>query len=672
MPVDIDAGMEGRLNKSVINDPNRYRRENALHKFTSYTTVFTLSAINPDELNNPQTLLTNAPHDIIARTGGIGNSTDFGETLSVDQNITGSGSVAEQVFAKDRLIKKHGVSESKMKNSQKVLKQNRDIFFERVVIDAYPSPNPDRKLMNFTKIEMELTEPMGISFWEKCRAAAANNGYFFHPSAPFLLTLEFKGFDDNGNMVDSGVPKRLYPIRMSESNLQMDAGGTRYTVSAQPWTEFGMVNTFLYVRGSGNISGTGRSMESYFGNLKKRLDEIGKEEKQAGLRDFADEYKITIDPKVGVQSADFENQLETTGTIDLGSIKAIDLRPGMSIVKVIEDLVKQMPDFRDIAAITKKYWKEVESAQTDTGDLPAYPSEWVPWFKIITTVTPDTSRFDRRLKTHPNTVHYHVAPYRIHILNFARAGMGGKTTWGRYVKKEFNYIYTGENHDVLDFNIVYNAGYYKSVLRNSKLGEGTPKNLSIVEKVARLAGLEENYPEPELPLSHAITVDQSSTPGNAEADDVAAVQEFYDYLTNPQGDMVNLEMQVMGDPAFLGQDHAMPMPLPTGPSYVRVAGLKGNEFDEQAGCFNFDNAEPLVRVNFRFPNDINHDQGLYEFTTEATPQFSGLYRVNRVESVFQGGKFTQNLEMTRFNNQKGASDVKKFNDTGGIDDATYG
>ena len=121
-------------------------------------------------------------------------------------------------------------------------------------------------------------------------------------------------------------------------------------------------------------------------------------------------------------------------------------------------------------------------------------------------------------------------------------------------------------------------------------------------------------------------------------------------------------MKIMGDPAFLGQDYMLPMTVPIGNSYEKlqdIASIQGFAFDSQKGCFNFDNAEPVVSLNFKFPSDFDEGTGLYEFTREATPQFTGIYRVNRVVSVLENGQFTQNLEMTRFNNQTGSSKAVK-------------
>jgi hypothetical protein len=130
------------------------------------------------------------------------------------------------------------------------------------------------------------------------------------------------------------------------------------------------------------------------------------------------------------------------------------------------------------------------------------------------------------------------------------------------------------------------------------------------------------------------------------------------------GDMVNVQMTILGDPAFIGQDHALP--YQSGGSAVKIgeaaektlnkftstaSSFNGNPWDDELGCFNFDQAEPFVTLDFRFPTDINEKQGVMDFANLENIVFSGLYKVVQVESVFDSGKFTQVLDLVRFNNQ---------------------
>lgn len=156
-----------------------------------------------------------------------------------------------------------------------------------------------------------------------------------------------------------------------------------------------------------------------------------------------------------------------------------------------------------------------------------------------------------------------------------------------------------------------------------------------------------------MPLSQYVTTLTTDAPNIQPQNDTGYTQPIadaqYDYLVNPKGDMVTVEMKIMGDPAFLGQDYAIPMKI--GETSIR-AKIGANLYDTQLGAFNFDNGEVIVKLNFRFPSDFNENTGLYQFNSETTPQFSGLYRIIRVESTMENGQFTQMLTMARCMNQK--------------------
>jgi hypothetical protein len=134
--------------------------------------------------------------------------------------------------------------------------------------------------------------------------------------------------------------------------------------------------------------------------------------------------------------------------------------------------------------------------------------------------------------------------------------------------------------------------------------------------------------------------------------------EFFEYITNPLADMVNVEMTILGDPAFIGQECYLPLEAKktataggTGQQIEQVAQFGNKQWDDQLGCFNYDESEAFVTLNFRFPTDINEKKGVMDFQSLEDTQFSGLYKVVRVESVFDGGKFLQTLHMVRYNNQ---------------------
>ena len=139
-------------------------------------------------------------------------------------------------------------------------------------------------------------------------------------------------------------------------------------------------------------------------------------------------------------------------------------------------------------------------------------------------------------------------------------------------------------------------------------------------------------------------------------------QEFFDYLTNPQADMLKIEMEILGDPAYLAQDQFTP-PGQTQADLAKVPGRVGESFTEEYNCFNFDQVMPTVALNYAFPTDINETQGLSFFDGQKIAQntfFTGGYSVYKVESSMNQGSFTQTLHMVRYNNQEGEGKTIKI------------
>ena len=654
----------GSTINSATNTSNRTAEENVLHKYASYNYVFTLSGLTRAQLASPKRIFSDPLHDIIARTGGIGDANNFAEhRFSTITSIKSGGTQDDETRTK---ITPFNRQKAEFGNS--ILKKNRDIYFERCEITSVPGPNVARKLMNYTTIEMAFSEPNGISFWQKIRAAAYNGGYLEHVSAPFLLTIEFKGYNTQGQEIANDVVRRL-PIQLATSTLNVNAGGTTYTISAVPWTEVASQNVYLFTRAQGQIEGNGDNLESYIKDFQEKLNAAQEREVQEGLRVHTDEYLITTDPLIG-RAANFFNSYRANQGRGSEQLTAMTYGKDESIGYILEKFVRQFDSYRQLDKIIEQYWSDVQSA-TAYDSNSQLPAPWVPWYKIITTCTllPD---WDSKLQSHKRKIHFHIQPYKIHVANFAAAGLAGYGAWKDIARKKYNYIYTGENLDILDFNIEYNSNYVKANLLST-----TPEqtqDTTIVSKIKDLVSIifsggvnygavdgNSPYPEASLPLRGVVTTSDSvdaTTRGGLDANQVNA---FYDFLTNNYGNMVNLELKIMGDPAYIGEDYFTPMSDPgenqTYSKKEQVGSINGFDWDNQKKQFNFDEYQPVVSIDFRFPNDFNEADGLYQFNKEDTPQFTGLYKVIRVISSFENGQFTQVLSLVRFENQNNGEQV---------------
>lgn len=646
-------------------------RPNVLDKYASFNYIFTWSTLNRDELNSPKTILSNPPHDIIAKSGGIGDQGRFTPFNSAGRVASADAPLAQL----DRFINTLRPESIKLAGeANKILTRAHDLFFETVVIQGNNGANEERKLINLNKVDLTMTEPFGVTLFEKLRAAAFNNGYRDHIDCPFLLTIEFRGYDNRGNPLEV-VTARKIPIKVSTITMEVNAGGTQYEVSTIVQPELAMTDRFMYTRGTGGmftdakqkistkLDDRARTLSGTLQILAENLNEQLTVEVNMGLREnlgTVDRYVIDTAPGVFQQIGGRANS--PRDSLGLSKYK-FSIRPNMSIAQVIQDLVLQTKEYRNINDIVDKYWKDLSrvqelEGQVSTADLKGMmPPEMVPWFKIRTSIY-NTEAFDQITKQHAKVIHFRVIPWSVHIMNFAVPGLSAGKYWGQRVKKAYNYIYTGENTQILDLKLNYNYAYWQPTLFDgSDAASARDKNnLSLIELSRKYGNKGVDFPEPLLPLRNYPSSVKNSDPATEGENSRTQVDGFMEYLTNPLSNMVNVEMTIMGDPCFIGQDNVLPMgnvsQAEPGTQVTETAPApRGALYDENLGSFNFDQGECFVSLDFRFPTDISERQGVMDFKGLENVAFSGLYKVNKVTSTFAQGKFTQSLEMMRFDQQ---------------------
>ena len=186
-----------RINTDLIED-------NPLNAYASYVPVFTLSALTREEVQTLQYYKDNyRPQNIIARTGGMGgnsnpvSNSDFRTTRGA---VTDTGAVDDITILPGNQTQQERLLGA-IDTAKDLLNRAFDFFFESVNITTVPSSSNDRRLTAVTNIDMTIHEPLGLSLIQVIRAASANAGFIDHVDAPFLISIEYKGFDENGKSV---------------------------------------------------------------------------------------------------------------------------------------------------------------------------------------------------------------------------------------------------------------------------------------------------------------------------------------------------------------------------------------------------------------------------------------------------------------------------------------
>ncbi len=641
---------------------------NVLHQFASYNTLFTLSALSSSEIRNPQIFFQSKPHDIIAQSGGIGAGAN---------NFKGPPSESANRFTEEtkKTIQKSAQLRDSLNRATTEFLKNNDLFFKNVEMTSIPGLNDKRRLTSVTNIRMELVEPSGITLLEKIKAAAANNGFLDHLDAPYMLTVEFKGFDEDGKPIKerSEFIKRVIPIKLITMDIDVNQGGSYYNISAIPYNEFALTNTFMYPRTSGTLSSFARTFADAITSLQKILNDQNQQEKDARFNQFPDQYDISISEDLDPQqqlSYDLLSQAGMTQkvadpipgdeTFDLDMIK---FSTTTSILMLLENLMKTHPLYG------AKSFDEWSAAVSKRGADRFNPNDglstYFKYFRIRTSIEP-TKNFDEIRQTNAKIIRIVVEPYYISAYNLATAGIHQDKNYQSYVAKAYNYIFTGDNIDIMNLDINYKVAYFQSRLKDLEANEARTFS-NTKDAQSEDTGTPTNRKRPDgmpanltfLPLKSETSVFKTSSANRTSKADTR-LDQFFDAITNPTADMVVVRMQILGDPAWLGQSQFIPAtPVNSNGSsrdnnidFFR-GGEKTNIWNPNLRCFNYDVAEPVTNLTFKTPQDFNDQTGVYELSSDQRAVFSGLYKVVQVDHSFTDGQFTQTLTMIRFNNQDG-------------------
>tara|TARA_B100001115_G_scaffold181686_1_gene176392 strand:+ start:26153 stop:28708 length:2556 start_codon:yes stop_codon:yes gene_type:complete len=346
-------------------------------------------------------------------------------------------------------------------------------------------------------------------------------------------------------------------------------------------------------------------------------------------------------------SYDAEKNVFEQGAITIPQDKrAFKFEKGTKVNQIIEEMV-----------VSSEWGKGVTNRPTDDAGFR-------DWFTIQTKMymVPIESTANKKGRQ-PRIYVFQVIPFKVHssIWQSPTTTSKGTTKIRRELSKVYNYLYTGRNKDVLEFDIRYNTRFLTNVpltkgkdTPDQQEGDGnsaTNNQNAESTTLAQKDGKEETAEERVFPIKSVqdsdipmITTGMRGT--DASTKDIIA-REFHQALINSNVDLVRCRLKIMGDPWFLS-DSGM------GNYQSEASAIMFNDKD---GTMDYVRSFVYIQLNFRTPYDYSNrgllEGGMVGEASAKVPQFSGLYRVTKVEHDFSEGQFTQTLEILRQINQTG-------------------
>ena len=324
-------------------------------------------------------------------------------------------------------------------------------------------------------------------------------------------------------------------------------------------------------------------------------------------------------------------------------------------------------------------------------ELPNVPTGHKPWFRIVTKCFELKDSFVKRItKQNPKLCVYSVVPFPVPDELFIGPDQypAGVTEIRNNIVKGFNYIYTGLNTDILDFQLDYNFAFYQSVPeKTNKTANSSAANEDFKAEnspvVIRSKKFEIRGEDPALKNSSGALsvrpqdqIDAADEGTENESPELKIAREMNKRIVNSNVDLLHLDMQIIGDPYFLPSSGMMnsdevvrtyvdPRSYYTADGQITATG---QAFGNGRGELNHLNRMCYVEVNFQTPIDLQPDGNNFIFPNNGSyrngygesvrlGEFSGLYRVYKIVNSFRQGKFEQTLTLIRSASM--ASDAKE-------------
>jgi hypothetical protein len=652
---------------------------NPLEQFASYSTLWTLACLTPEQFNNPSSYRNNPSElkNVVFSSGGR--------------------------FDSQRTNTFYGTPEYFVNNFQ---------------MNCLIGTNEKSGNSNAIKFSFDIFEPysMGLLL-QSMQNAAINAGYLSYlDNTPYVLRMDIQGYDELGVVIKSIKPK-FFTLKLTSMKFSVNEGGSSYKVEAIPYNHQGFssaINTaYNDLKIVGDSGGKGNVVEllstgknSLVSVLNRNEEKLVKEQKIGVPDEYAIQFPIlstdwyssagnpsqnnkatqAIDAAVrkaltGKSSAPVDATTVPINAIGNSSLGIDQLTGGNSPFKRAGDqydaktgVVKrdgmtidpknrafQFGQGQSLTSMINQIILSSEYAKNAINEKPSAEG-YIKWFKLDVQI--ELLKYDPIIGDYAKRITYRVVPYLVHQSIFANPSSApvGYSELMKKICKEYNYIYTGQNVDVLRFDININNLFFNAANpspenegaqtsnQDQKFGEKLNKTTKAGKGAAPAAqgaqsGRARNKRSPELLAGYKGGKGDKSTEQNVAENFQRA------FLSGNSADLITVDLEILGDTYWL-VDSGM------GNYFAKVPSE--NSLITNDGSMNYESGNVYVYLTFKTPVDINETTGLYDFSVAGKESpFGGIYRVNMCENTFVDGQFKQKLKLLRMPGPQGPETTNK-------------
>lgn len=569
-----------------------------------------------------------------------------------------------------------------------------DFYIEELKMTTVIGQTSRNRNSNAVDISFTIVEPNGFTLINRLLEANNNIGVKNYLTQPYLLQIDFFGYNDDGSPTGQILDhSKKIPIVLLEMKSRVTSKGTEYRVSAAPYNHRAFSETTA--RAPANFQIKANSLTSFFGQgglteldpagrptgstasgsrptsgiqtltqqqASALLDKVALDKgymnainswneflKASNNRSIADQFEVVFDSEILKEQGLVDKKRNPTTTVagKSGTNKA-DAKPDWSTAYFSINSGTTIESVIEMAVRNSDYvLNQIKDPSTDSPHtLSAKIDKPLNWFKIVPKV--ELIAWDPLANDYAKKIVYYVKKWTVNNIH-PNAPMGAD----KGAVKEYNYLYTGKNHDVLDLSIDFNMQYYVNLTvdRNKQqdvLNIARPDNNSAESFVAVGRAPTQNVVNP---IRYGYLAQDPATSGQFGSSTTPNKQNAADVSRNltgtSTGDMISVKLRILGDPHFIKQDDIF---------FNQNADAASSNFVNNSLVM--DAGELYARVNFNSPVDYDERYGLATSYDQDSGSmrygynmFSGRYAIITVDNNFSKGKFEQTLDLVRLHNQ---------------------
>ena len=565
---------------------------------------------------------------------------------------------------------------------------NLDMYIGDFKMVTVIGQNAKTRGTNAVTIEFTIYEPISATLIERFVALARENNIQSWVEMPLVLQIDFFVQNENGTYGETPIEglTKFFCVKIIDLKLAITNKGSEYRCRAQPVNHTAFNATAVNVpanfeitaktigeffkastntdyvsipdggkardelatqtANSGNKQPKGYAALSIADALNQFQRSLAKPAQGKRFQETADEYFFVIDQEIAdskifipdkhnlSQSAiqnDVTNQVQKDNNDSSRGV--IPINAGANLVEVMNNIIRSSEFYR-------KNVKEDKNSESD-------PQKNRPIdIHKITSKIEYADEWDSTRKQYRKKITYFIKKYQYHNHTYPNAPRSLPKT----VSKYYHYIYTGQNQDVRDLRLDFNTLWFQALTSFESRFE--KDNLNITDDplsysegldlsgqrptAAAKAKKDDNNVFPYRTFSTSVNQsNQQLSDGSKKS--VQAVDLWNSIFNNPGGDMVTLTLEIAGDPDYIKQDDIW-FPTPASGT-TEASGIPT------------DSGQVYIYLQFKIPDDINLETGLYNIDTQNSA-FSGIYGISTVENSLRDGAFIQKLTCYRLFGQE--------------------